>query len=250
MNTVIAIAQHKGGVGKTTSAVNIGAALARKGYSVLLVDLDPQGNLTHSVGLKHGEGPGIVEAFTSDEAPKPITVSGLDVMPSSLELAGIEIQLLNTVGREYALKGILQPLRKKYDYTLIDCPPSLGILTVNALTAADEVYIPLQAEFLAVKGLASLLDVIALIRKKLNKRLRIGGVIVTHYDSRKVLNKDTGATIAKHFKDEVFKTRIRDNVSLAEAPISGQDIFAYAPTSHGAVDYMNLTEEIIERHKN
>lgn len=248
MNKVLAIAQHKGGVGKTTSTINIGAALALKGYSVLLVDLDAQANLTESLAIPTGSA-GIVEAFTSEAPLKPVRAGRMDIIPSSLELAGVEVQLLNSVGREYRLKDILQPLRKKYDYILIDCPPSLGLLTVNALTAADEVFIPLQAQYLAVKGLKSLLDIIALIRKQLNKKLKIGGVIITQYDSRKVLNRDTGDSIAELFKGEVLKTKIRDNVALAEAPTAGRDIFSYAPNSYGASDYADLTSEIVKRHK-
>lgn len=246
MGKIIAIAQHKGGVGKTTSTINIGAALAKLGHKVLLVDLDAQANLTDSLGAG-GATPTIADILQGAEV-SPVSVGDMDIIPASLELAGVEVQLFNAVGRELILQEALTPLKKKYDYILIDCPPSLGLLTVNALTAADEVYIPLQAQYLAVKGLNSLLDIIEMIRKKLNKKLKIGGVLVTQYDSRKVLNRDTSESIADLFKAEVFNTKIRDNVALAEAPTAGQHIYSYAPQSHGAVDYMSLANEIINRN--
>lgn len=245
-NKILAIAQHKGGVGKTTSVINIGAALANKGYTVLLVDLDAQANLTESLGVAAGTK-GILEALTSEDKVEPVTITDrLHLLPSSLDLAGTEVQLINTVGREYKLKEALQPLSKKYSYILIDCPPSLGLLTINALTVADEVYIPLQAEFLAVKGLKSLLDIIGLIRKQLNKKLKIGGVFITQYDGRKILNRNTGETLPELFKGRILKTKIRENVALAEAPTAGKDIYRYAPTSTGAEDYKKLADEIIE----
>lgn len=250
MNKILAIAQHKGGVGKTTSVLNIGAALARKGHKVLLVDLDAQANLTESVGIAAGSIAGVLEALNSDEAIQPVSVgNNIDLLPSSLDLAGAEVQLINSVGREYKLKEALQPLSKKYSYILIDCPPSLGLLTVNALTAADEVYIPLQAQYLAVKGLNSLLNIITLIKKQLNKKLKIGGVFITQYDGRKVLNRHTSEGIGELFKDEILKTKIRDNVALAEAPTAGKDIFSYAPNSNGAEDYTALANEILKLHK-
>jgi chromosome partitioning protein len=249
MNKIIAIAQHKGGVGKTTSVINIGAALARKGHKVLLVDLDAQANLTESLGVAAGTK-GVLEALTADESVKPTNIKeNIDLLPSSLDLAGTEVELLNSIGREYKLKEALQPISKKYNYILIDCPPSLGLLTVNALTVADEVYIPLQAEYLAVKGLKSLLDIITLIKKQLNKRLKIGGVFITQYDKRKVLNRDTSESLPELFKGHILKTKIRDNVALAEAPTACKDIFSYAPTSNGAEDYKALTDEIIKNNK-
>lgn len=246
---IIALAQHKGGVGKTTSTVNIGAALSLKGYKVLLVDLDAQANLTESLGFSAVDNQGIVEALTTDEPIKPLHYGNMAVITSSLELAGVEVRMLNEVGRELILKEFLKPYRKEYDFILIDCPPSLGLLTVNALTAADEVYIPLQAEYLAIRGLNSLLDIVKLIRKQLNKKLEIGGVIITQYDSRKVLNRDTGKSIKDLFKSEVLNTKIRDNIALAEAPTAGKTIFDYAPTSYGAEDYKQLTDEILKRNK-
>jgi chromosome partitioning protein len=251
MSKVIAIAQHKGGVGKTTTTVNLGAALEVKGYKVLLIDLDAQANLTDSLGISTDKT--TIERTLKSDIPffeeETVHVYGnLYAIPSTLELAGVEVLLLNSYARELILKNLIDQLRKNYDYILIDCPPSLGLLTVNALSAADQVIIPLQAQYLAVKGLKSLLDIIAMIKKQLNRKLTIGGVLVTQYDSRKVLNRDIAETIRADFKAEVFDTKIRDNVAIAEAPTAKQDIFRYAPTSNGAQDYKALAEEIIKRN--
>jgi chromosome partitioning protein len=252
MSKVIAIAQHKGGVGKTTTTVNLGAALEKKGYRILLIDLDAQANLTDSLGISTDKTT-IESTLKSDipffEEETTHVYGNLYAIPSTLELAGVEVLLLNSYARELILKNLIDQLRKHYDYILIDCPPSLGLLTVNALSAADQVIIPLQAQYLAVKGLKSLLDIIAMIKKQLNRKLTIGGVLVTQYDSRKVLNRDIAETIRADFKAEVFDTKIRDNVAIAEAPTAKQDIFRYAPTSNGAQDYNALAEEIIKRNK-
>jgi chromosome partitioning protein len=245
MSKIIAFAQHKGGVGKTSSTLNIGAGLAKQGKTVLLVDLDPQANLTESLGMT-GAISTIAESLI-DGKLEPVNAGIMDLIPSSLELAGTEVSLLNQTAREHILKDHLDLLRDRYDYILIDCAPSLGLLTVNALTAADEVLIPLQAQYLAVKGLNSLIDIIEMIKKKLNKKLRIGGVIITQYDNRKVLNRNTSESIGELFKTEIFNTKIRDNVALAEAPTAGQNIFDYAPNSNGAKDYKDLTAEILKR---
>lgn len=249
---VIAFAQHKGGVGKTTTTINVGAALAMKRYRVLLIDMDPQANMTESLGFASGEHPGTVEALAGDVALELKIELNKDnqpprqmyLIPSSLDLAGAELQLVSAVGRELILREFIKPLRKEYDFILIDCPPSLGLLTVNALAAADYVFIPIQAEYLAVKGLKSIISVINLIKKQLNKTLKIGGGIITRYDARKVLNREAAATVTKEFNIEVLNTRIRDNVALAEAPIEGKSIFEYAPNSNGAEDYETLAREI------
>lgn len=251
---VIAFAQHKGGVGKTTTTVNVGAALAMKRYRVLLVDMDPQANMTESLGYAMGEHSGTVEALAGNEDIEMLTVEfspddrrlvEMDLLPSSLELAGSELQLVGAVGRELILKDFVKPLRRDYDFILIDCPPSLGLLTVNALAAADQVFIPIQAEYLAVKGLKSIINVINLIKKQINRPLKIGGGIITRYDGRKVLNREAANTIKKEFDIEIMNTRIRDNVALAEAPIEGKTIFEYAKNSNGAVDYEALATEIV-----
>jgi chromosome partitioning protein len=171
--------------------------------------------------------------------------NGLAVIPSTLDLSGAEVEMSGEAGREYILRELIEPIRASYDYILIDSPPSLGLLTINALTASDEVFIPLQAQYLALQGLTKLIEVVDKIKRRLNKELKIGGVFITQYDKRKVLNRNVATTIETHFKDEVFKTRIRDNVALAEAPAQRVDIFRYSPKSYGAEDYLKLCKEIV-----
>lgn len=249
MSKIIAIANHKGGVGKTTSSLNIGAGLTqgKSGKRVLLIDLDPQSNLTQSLAINETEknSYGALKGFYP-LSPVAITPK-LHVIPSTLDLSGAEIELSAEAGREYLLKELIRPIKNKYDYILIDCPPSLGLLTVNALAAADEVYIPLQTQFLAIQGLAKLLEIVEKINKRLNKKLKVGGIILTQFDQRKTLDRDVVTSIEDRFSAKVFKTRIRTNVSLAEAPSVGKDIFSYQPKSPGAEDYLNLCTEIIER---
>jgi chromosome partitioning protein len=245
MGKVISISNHKGGVGKTTSAINIGAGLNKLGKKVLLIDLDPQANLSQSLGLINKEKT-IYAALKGECRLAPITVlKGLDVIPSTLDLSGAEIELSSEPGREYILKELIEEVRSAYDYIIIDSPPSLGLLTINSFTAADEIIIPLQAQFLAMQGLAKLVEVVEKIKSRLNKGLKVGGVFITQYDGRKVLNRDVVETINTHFKSEVFK--IRDNIALAEAPAQGLDIFRYSSKSNGAEDYMALAKEIIKR---
>ena len=247
MSKVISISNHKGGVGKTTSAINIGFGLNRLRKKVLLIDLDPQANLSQSLGLIEPERT-IYGSLRGQYKLQPgEMVKGLDVIPSTLDLSGAEIELTGEAGREYILRELLEPIRASYDYILIDNPPSLGLLTINSFTASDEVFIPLQAQYLALQGLTKLLEVIDKIKRRLNKELKVGGVFITQYDGRKVLNRDVVATIEAHFKDEVFKTRVRDNIALAEAPAQGLDIFRYNPKSYGAEDYLSLSKEILKR---
>jgi chromosome partitioning protein len=246
MSKVISISNHKGGVGKTTSAINIGAGLNKLDKKILLIDLDPQANLSQSLGLIEPERT-IYGALRGEYQLQPIEVlKGLDVIPSTLDLSGAEIEMSGEAGREYILKELIEPIRNSYDYILIDTPPSLGLLTLNSFVASDLIFIPLQAQFLALQGLTKLLEVIGKIKKRLNKELRVGGVFVTQYDSRKVLNRDVVATIETHFKDAVFKTKIRDNIALAEAPAQATDIFRYNPKSYGAEDYLSLSKEILK----
>ncbi len=247
MGKIISLLNHKGGVGKTTSAINIGAGLVELGQKVLLIDLDPQANLTLSLGIPRQKIT-IYESIRGESELVPYTAKeGMDVITSSLDLSGAEMELINEAGREYILQELFQPVLEEYDYIIIDCPPSLGLLTLNALTTSHYVYIPLQTEFLALQGLTKIKQVIDKVRFRLNKQLQIGGVIATMYDARKVLNRDVVATIQKYFGDKVFNTLIRDNVTLAEAPAQRMDIFSYAKSSNGAKDYLNLCKEILER---
>ena len=247
MSKVISISNHKGGVGKTTSALNIGAGLNKLGKKVLLIDLDPQANLSQSLGIIEHEK-NIYGAIRGEYKLQPINIiKGLDLIPSTLDLSGAEVELSGEAGREYILKELIDPIKKQYDYVIIDSPPSLGLLTINSFTASDEVLIPLQAQYLAKQGLTKLVEVIDKIKKRLNKSLKVGGVFITQYDNRKVLNRDVVTTIKSHFKNEVFKTKIRDNVALAEAPTQGVDIFRYQPKSKGAEDYLALCREIVKK---
>lgn len=247
MGKVLAFSNHKGGVGKTTSTVNIGAGLSYLDKKVLLLDLDPQSNLSQSFGIENPEK-SIYNALKGECGLEPINLkTNLDLIPASLDLSGVEIELSSEPGREYLLRELLDEIRDNYEYIIVDCPPSLGLLTVNALVAADEVYIPLQSEYLAIKGLTKINEVITKIQKRLNKSLVLGGVFITQYDHRKILNRDVAQTIRSFFGDKVFETKIRDNVSLAEAPTKGVDIFRYDPKCFGAADYLNLCLEIIEK---
>lgn len=246
MSKVITISNHKGGVGKTTSTINIGAGLNKLGKKILLIDLDPQANLSQSLGVTDQEL-NIYGALRGEYLPHPIEViPGLDIIPSVLDLSGAEVEMSSEAGREYILKEIIEPLLPGYDYILIDSPPSLGLLTINALTASDEVLIPLQAQYLAIQGLTKLLEIIDKIQRRLNKELRVGGVFITQYDGRKILNRDVVDIINTHFKELVFNTKIRDNVALAEAPTQGIDIFRYNPKSNGAQDYLSLCRELVK----
>lgn len=238
---------HKGGVGKTTSVINIGAGMAELGKRALLIDLDPQANLTLSLGAPRPPHT-IYEAMRGEAELMPVAVKeNMDVVISTLDLSGAEMELINEAGREFILRELLAPLREEYDFIIIDCPPSLGLLTLNALTSSDFVLIPLQTEFLALQGLAKIKQVIQKVRFRLNKNLQIGGVLATMYDSRKVLNRDVVETIKKYFGELVFETMIRDNVALAEAPSQRKDIFDYNRGSAGAEDYLELCKEILVR---
>lgn len=247
MSCIISLLNHKGGVGKTTSAINIGAAFVQLGKSVLLIDLDPQANLTISLGIAR-QPVTIYENMRGEAEITPYTVKdGLDVVTSNLDLSGAEMELINEAGREFILRELFEPLQHDYDYIIIDCPPSLGLLTLNALTASNYVMIPMQTEFLALQGIVKIKQITDKVRFRLNKKLDIGGVIATMYDNRKILNRDVVDTIEKYFGDKVFKTKIRTAVALAEAPSVGKDIFDYNKRSNGAIDYLELAKEILER---
>lgn len=247
MSTIISLINHKGGVGKTTSAVNLGAALVELGKRVLLMDLDPQANLSLSVGAPRVKY-SIYEALKGESELHPVNIKpNFDVVTSSINLSSVEMELVNEAGREFILRELIEPIIDNYDFIIIDCPPSLGLLTLNALTSSHYVLIPLQSEFLAIQGLTRIKQVVDKVRFRLNKRLEICGVAATMFDARKVLNRDVVETIQKYFGDKVFKTMIRDNVSLAEAPASRQDIFEYNKKSQGAEDYLALAKEVLER---
>lgn len=248
MSRIISVANNKGGIGKTTSAINIGAGLQRQGKRVLLIDSDPQANMSQSLRITNQDG-NLYRAIRGEIPLVPLEIlPGLDAIPSTLDLSGAEIELAGETGREYILKELIEPLRSHYSYILIDTPPSLGILTVNALVASQEVIIPLQAEYLATQGLTKLMEIVEKIQKRLNKELRIGGVFITQYDSRKILNRDVLEFIKTYFERYLLKTKIRDNIALAEAPAQGLDIFRYSPKSNGAEDYLALTRELLSKN--
>ncbi len=250
MGKVICIANQKGGVGKTTTAVNLGMGLELQGKNVLLVDLDPQSSLTSSIGLKNQSFKYTVYDLLKGEAAvddAALFHNGVQVIPSSIDLSGADIELSGIPGRELLLKEALSGVAGRYDCILIDCPPSLGLLTLNAMTAAHRLIIPIQPEYLPLEGVKMLMETLDIVKKRLNKDLEISGVIVTMYDPRQKLGREVMEIIREYFKEKVFTTYIRKNVSLAEAPGFGQDIYRYKPDSIGAQDYSELCREMIRR---
>src|SRR4051812_532360 len=241
----IALVNQKGGVGKTTTAVNLSAAIARLDRRVLLVDLDPQSNATVSLGIPPDLQKNTTYSLLNGGPFEPLKLSDtFHLVPSNIELAGAEMELTSVIGREIVLREALANI-SGYDFVFLDCSPSLGLLSVNALTTAKEVMVPLQCEFLALHGISLLLRTVDLVKKRLNPELAITGVIPCMYDARKGLARDVVVEIEKHFGSRVFKSKIRSNVRLAEAPSHGKSIFDYAPDSFGAEDYLALAREIV-----
>ena len=246
MTKIIAIANHKGGVGKTTAVASIGAALANKGYKVLLVDLDAQANLTTSLLPEEPERT-IYNALTErKQLPIVEARENLHIIPSALALAGVEVELSGAMSREFILKDLLEPVADNYDYILLDCPPSLSLIAVNAFVASTDVVIPLTAEALPFKGLTMIQDILAMVKTRLNPSLRLSGIVLSRWAGRK-LNQMVEETLKENFPDVVFNTKIRENIAVAEAPLAKKDIFSYNKGSNGAKDYQALTEELLKR---
>lgn len=251
MNYITAVTNQKGGTGKTTSTLNIGAGLNQRGYKVLLIDLDPQGSLSISAGVDTAELSYTVYELLKGVCEAKDTVislgSGFDIIPADIRLAVADIELNGIAGREFILKEALEPIIDAYDFVYMDCSPSLGVLTLNALALADEVLIPMQAEPLALAGMSSLISTIKTINKRINPNIFISGILITKWNSRKNLNSFITDQLKSSFSDIIYNTKIRDNIALAEATNVGQDIFTYDSKSNGAIDYTNLINEMLER---
>lgn len=250
MGKVISVANQKGGVGKTTTTVNLGTILAKKGKKVLLIDADPQGNATSGLGVEKDVEPSTYDILVNDaelqESLQDTIIKNLKVCPANMNLAGAEVELVSMMSREQRLKEKLEPLKEKFDYVLIDCPPSLGLITLNSFTASDSVLIPVQCEYFALEGLGQLLNTINLVKKHLNKEIRIEGALLTMYDMRTNLSNQVVKEVKKHFEDKVYKTVIPRNVRLSEAPSYGMPITEYDPKSKGAKSYLKFAKEFLK----
>jgi chromosome partitioning protein len=253
---IIAVTNQKGGVGKTTTSINLGAALAANDLRVLLVDCDPQGNSTTGLGLDKQTQPStlydvIVHGYPIDKATVPTSLEGLFIVPADKNLVAANLELVDMEKREFRLSGVLEPIRDSYDYILIDCPPALDLLTLNALVAADSALIPIQCEFFALEGISQLMETIDKIRDSFSKQLKIEGILLTMYDDRTNLARQVAEDLKEFFEDEVFETVIPRSIRLAEAPSYGQPILMYDPRSRAAESYIRLAKEILENdHRN
>ena len=251
MSKIIAVANQKGGVGKTTTAVNLSACMASKGKSILLIDIDPQGNASSGLGIpKEDKNLSIYDVLINDrdilDTLKDTPIKGLSVCPSSIQLSGAEVELVPLMSRETRLKDALSPIKDNFDFIIMDCPPSLGLLTLNALTAADSILVPIQCEYYALEGLGQLMNSVKLVQKHLNPRLDVEGVVLTMYDGRTNLSIQVVEEVKKYFRNKVYSTIIPRNVRLSEAPSHGLPIILYDERSKGSECYLDLASEVIE----
>lgn len=255
MSKIIVIANQKGGVGKTTTAINLSASLGVLENNVLLIDADPQANSTSGVGfdsreIQNGLYECLIDGVDPNDAILQTKSPNLDLLPTTIDLVGAELELINQPKREFILKNILSRVEKSYDYVIIDCAPSLGIVTTNSLTAADSIIIPIQCEYFALEGLGKLLNTIKIVQNRLNKSLDIEGLLLTMYDTRLRLSNQVVEEVKTHFQEMVFDTIIQRNVRLSEAPSYGETIIMHDANSKGAINYLNLAKEIIEKNIN